>query len=226
LQIILLGAALFTTTACSSDPDHLLGGGGSDGTGPGGPGDPGASSGGPGQPNDTPPELACTAKPQGRSYIGFDGTDLGATRVNENMGINRARIKPYAALASEYQRALGLVPPSLAGAGDSFDAPPARWFAEAKLTGVSLAAIFDISFEGCITFTKDAADYAAAPDATSAPAVCTSLMKKAWSRTPSPEETAACVKLATTQLASETNPRRQWAYVCASVLSSSNFLTF
>ncbi len=213
--------------ACAPDGDQLLGGGGNGG--PNGSGDPNAqgapgTSGGPGDA--TPPTLECTAKPQGRAYIGFDGADMSAARDNENVGINRARLKPYAAMQSEYQRVLGLVPPSLAGSAESFDSPPPRWFIEARQTGVSLSAIFDISFEGCIAFTKDAADYAAMPDATSAATMCTSLMKKAWNRTPSPDESAACVTLATSQLASEANPRRRWAYVCASVLSSSNFLTF
>jgi len=216
--------------ACAPDGDSLLGGGG--GGGPngngndkngGGPNAPGA----PGQPGaDTPPELQCTQKPQGRAYLGFDGLDLGASRVNENVGINRARIKPFPVLQGEYQRVLGLVPASLAGAADSFDAPPPRWFADARQSGVSLSAIFDISFEGCVAFTKDAADYAAMPDATSAGNVCTALMKKAWNRSPTPDESAACVSLATTQLGAEAAPRRRWAYVCASVLSSSNFLTF
>ncbi len=216
-------------SACGSDGDSLLGngnggGGGANGNGSGDPGAPG----GPGQPGgpDAPPQLECTAKPQGRAYINFDGTDLATTRVNENVGINRARLKPYGVMASEYQRVLGLVPPSLAGAADSFDEPPARWFSEARQTGVSLSAIFDISFEACVAFTKDAGDYAAMPDATSAAAVCTNLMKKSWNRSPTPDESAACVTLATTQLASESAPRRRWAYVCASVLSSSNFLTF
>ena len=213
--------------ACSSDADSLLGGGAGGTSGGAGSGDPNAP-GGPGQPGGPglPPVLECTAKPQGRAYIGFDGADLAASRINENVGINRARLKPYVVMAPEYQRVLGLVPPSLAGAADSFDDPPARWFSEARQTGVSLSAIFDISFEGCVAYTKDAADYAANPDATTAANVCTALMKKAWNRSPSPDEAAACVTLATTQLASEASPRRRWAYVCASVLSSSNFLTF
>ena len=213
-------------TGCAPDPDSLTGGGGGGGDGTPGGGGPGAP-GGPAKPGgDTPAELQCTVKPQGRAYLGFDGVDLGGARVNENVGVNRARVKPYVVMASEYQRVLGLVPPSLAGAAGSFDDPPARWFTEASHSGVSLAAIFDLSFEGCEAFTKDAADYAAMPDATSAVAVCTSLMKKAWNRSPSPDEIGACVTFGTTKLNAEPSARRRWAYVCASVLSSSNFLTF
>jgi hypothetical protein len=45
-------------------------------------------------------------------------------------------------------------------------------------------------------------------------------------RSPTPAEAAACVDLATGKLSTEPDPRRRWSYVCASVLSSSNFLTF
>lgn len=210
--VALAGAA----SACADDPDQLLGRGSRTG-------DPGSSSGG---GNVTPEALLCTQKPEGRSYAGFDGVELEAKRLDENVGVNRARLKPHAVLAGEYQRVLGLVPPSLAGSAGSFDEPPARWYAEAQHSGVSLNAIFSISFEGCTAFTKTAPEYAAAPTATTADQVCAALMRKAWSRSPSPDEIAACTTLATTKLNDEPDPRRRWTYVCASILSSSQFLTF
>jgi hypothetical protein len=192
---------------------------------------PGAADGtnngaNPDDPNAAPGALECTVKPDGRSYVLFDGTKLEATRINENVGVNRARLKPFAVMQGEYQRVLGLVPASLAAAGGSFDEAPERWFAEAQHSGVSLNAIFDISFDGCLQYTKTAADFAAAPTTETATTACTSLMRKAWSKTPAPEEIDACTTLATTKLASETNVRRRWTYVCASILSSSQFLTF
>ena len=129
-------------------------------------------------------------------------------------------------LAGEYQRVLGLVPASLAASGSSFDEPPARWYAEAQHSGVSLNAIFDLSFEGCLAFTKTSADYAAAPTSATATTVCTTLMRKAWSHSPSPEEIASCTTLAVTKLAAEPDARKRWTYVCSSILSSSQFLTF
>jgi len=56
--------------------------------------------------------------------------------------------------------------------------------------------------------------------------MCGALMRKAWSKTAAPRRIASCTTLATTKLATEPDARRRWAYVCASILSSSQFLTF
>ena len=209
-SLLALGAA-----ACGADPNVL--------DGPGGPGSQ------PTTPTDataTAEALQCTQVPQGRSYTLFDGSKMEASRLNENVGVNRARIKPFGVLAGEYQRVLGLVPASLAASAGSFDEPPARWYAEAQHSGVSLNAIFDLSFEGCSAFTKTSADYAAAPTNETATTVCTSLMRKAWSHAPSPDEITSCTTLATSKLATEPDARKRWSYVCSSILSSSQFLTF
>jgi hypothetical protein len=222
LHISLLATALALgtcVTACADDPDALTG----RKNAAGGPDAPGAN---PDDPNATPAALECTVKPEGRSYVLFDGTKLEQTRANENVGVNRARLKPYAVLQGEYQRVLELVPASLAASAGSFDDAPPRWFEEAQHSGVSLNAIFDISFEGCLTYTKTAPEYAAAPTAETSATVCTALMRKAWSRSPSPDEITSCTTLATTKLAAEPDARRRWTYVCSSILSSSQFLTF
>jgi len=216
MKLTPLFALAFVVVACSDDPDALTGRGQK---GPGAAGD---------NPNGevTPESLQCTDKPQGRSYKNFDGQTLESDRTNENIGVNRARVKPYSVMAGEYTRALGAAPPSLAGAASSFDDPPARWFDEASHSGVSLNALFEISFEGCKTYVAGQADLAAAPTGDSASKFCSSLMRKAWSRTPSPEEISGCSSLATDKLSSEQDVKRRWAYVCASVLSSTQFLTF
>ena len=219
LLVILSVATGVALTACAAEDDPLSGRtsrNGADGT----------SGGGEGEGEGTPAALQCTEKPEGRSYKNFDGNLLELQRVNENVGINRARLKPFAVMAGEYQRVLGLVPASLAGSAGSFDEPPARWYAEAQHSGVSLNAIFSISFEGCQAYTKTAPEYGAAPTAETAATVCSTLMRKAWSRAASPYEIASCVKLATTKLNDEPDARRKWTYVCSSILSSSQFLTF
>ncbi len=207
-------------SACAEDASSLTGS-----RARGGPGSA-EEDGTPGEGEPVPEELQCTVKPQGRSYVLFDGSKLEASRLNENMGVNRARIKPYVVMASEYQRVLGVVPESIKTAGSSFDDPPARWFAESVYSGVAMNAIFEISYEGCLAYAKAAPDLKAAPTADSAKAECTKMMRKAWSRTPSPEEIAGCTDLAVTKLASQTDVARHWAYVCSSILSSSQFLTF
>jgi hypothetical protein len=213
-----LGAAtlIILVAACADNPDALLG------KRAGGPNDGENANG----ENETPESLQCTAKPEGRAYVNFNGNHLDQNRTNENVGVNRARIKPYAVMANEYQRVLGLVPEAIKTAGGSFDAPPERWYAESTHSGVSMNTIFEISFAGCVAYAKAAPDLKAAPTPESAKAECTRLMRKAWNRTPSPEEIQGCTDLAMTKLASQTDVSRRWAYVCSSVLSSSQFLTF
>lgn len=213
--VAVLGALLLG--ACSDDPDALTGRGSRPGANGEGEGENGAV---------TPESLQCTVKPEGRSYVNFDGAKLEAERLNENVGVNRARIKPYAVMAGEYTRVLGSAPPSLAQAASSFEDPPARWFAESTHSGVSLNAIFDISFEGCRVYVSGQGDLAAAPTKESATKFCSSMIRKAWSRTPSPEEIDGCAVLATDKLGTEPDARRKWSYVCATILSSSHFLTF
>lgn len=221
LSLLAAVAALAASvTACGADPDQLTGRQNV-------PGSDGENNGAnPDDPNAAPGALECTVKPEGRSYVLFDGTKLEEKRPNENVGVNRARVKPFGVMKGEYQRVLGLVPPSLDASAGSFDEAPARWFAEAQHSGVSLNAVFDISFEGCAAYTKTGAEFAAMPTAESAATVCTTLMRKAWSKSPAPEEVTACTNLATTKLAAEPDARRRWTYVCSSILSSSQFLTF
>lgn len=171
--------------------------------------------------------LQCNVKPQGaRSYVLFDGTKMEEQRTNEATGMNRARMKPYGVMASEYQRVLGNTPDSIKTAGPSFNAAPARWYGEPVYSGVTMNTAFNISFEGCLKYTAANADMKSAPTQDSAKEQCTSFMRKAWSRTPSPEEVDACTDLAVNKLSAETDATRRWAYVCASILSSSQFLTY
>ena len=240
LKIGLLLAAFtaFGTAACSEDVDALT-------NGKGARTKDGATEGAPCTSNDecqsgtcdmdakvcvgssVQAALQCNAKPEGtRSYALFDGTKLEEKRANEGSGINRARVKPYAVMASEYQRVLGTTPETIKTASGSFDAAPARWFAEATYSGVSMNAVFNISYEGCLTYAKQSADLKAAPTAESAKTECSKLMRKAWSKAPTPEEIDGCVDLATNKTSAEADVSRRWSYVCATVLTSSQFLTF
>jgi hypothetical protein len=230
-RALLLGATLGLVAvaaglaACSGgDPDALLR---PSAGGPGGPTtDPSGSSTTPGGGEPPPVVLECTEKPPGRSYQGFDGVGLEAARVNENIGLNRGRIKPFAVLAGEYTRVLGRVPAGLAAESGSFETPPARWYEEPRATGVGLATLYTVSFEGALAYAKADPKFAAAPTAATAATECGAFMAKAWSRTASPNEITECVTLATTKLDKETNPQRKWAYVFASVLTSTGFLTY
>jgi len=218
ITALLVAIGAVGLAACGDDPDALTGRGARNG----GPNGEEGSSGGEG----TPEGLTCSEKPNARSYVNFDGAKLEAQRLNENIGVNRARIKPFAVMAGEYTRVLGTTPPGLAQSAGSFDDAPPRWFEEATHSSVSMSAIFDISFEGCRVYVSGQGDLANAPTKESAEKFCSSMMRKAWSRTASPEEISGCATLATDKLTTEPDARRKWSYVCASILSSSQFLTF
>lgn len=207
----LLAAVLLA--ACEEEPETLK---------PSDYSEPGA-----GNPDAKTPEgTGTTVQPSGRPYNGFDNKDLGAGRVQEPLGANRARLVPFEALGGEYTRVIGAAPASLAAASSSFDTAPARWFVEAQASGVGLSTMFSVSFEGAVAMTAADPKYAVAPTAETAPAECIALMKKAWLRTPSPEETSACVDLAVNRLGKEPDAKKKWAYVIASVLSTTRFATF
>jgi hypothetical protein len=212
-SILFSSVLVLVTSACSSDPDALARH----------PAPPGATGDGTGEAP-PPPEapVACTS----REYKTFDGSLLTKGRAETPPGNDRARLKPFESLASEYARVLGATPASLAGAAATFASPPKRWYSEPQGNAVALETAYAIAFDGCLDFTASDAAYSGAPDATSAPAVCADMARRFWSKTPTPAEIQPCVDVATTGAASEPAPRRKWAYACASVLTAAGFLTY
>lgn len=176
---------------------------------------------------------ACKAKQ--RSYVGLGGEKLEAGRFETPAGFDHARVKPYAVLASELQRTIGYVPPALAEAKDVFGEAPARWYEEPELGSIALFQAYRLAFDGCTAYTADDARFAADPTRATAETECRSMQRSFWSRAPSPEELESCVTVALSssqEIApgagspTQVGPRRRWAYACASVLSSSRFLTY
>lgn len=213
----------FCLIACASESSDLTGGPG------GGPGqDPGADPNNPNGPGPAPTDTtptppapgACEAQP----HVGFAKTDFVADRKPGDIGLNRRRVKPYSALATEFNRALGAVPTALGTNVAAFGEAPARWFQEPNEGAVSLYTTYMISFSTCYE-TLTQAEYQIAPDATTAPATCAKLQRKFWQRTATPDETKACSDL-TLGLTTEPLARRRWAHACASILSSSGFTTY
>jgi len=164
--------------------------------------------------------------PKNRDYKSFDQTTLTAKRTVTRLGNDRGRVKPFSALQSEYARVLGATPASLAGSGATFGQAQKNWFEEPQANAVALQTAYNIAFDGCLDYTKTDAAFAAAPDATSAPTQCGAMVRKFWSRVAAPQEVQACADMATTGAAAEPDPRRKWAYACASVLSSAGFMTY
>lgn len=150
----------------------------------------------PAKPNDP-----ATCAPA-RKLVGFGGRDLAPERLVENAGVDRHRVKPYDVLAGEYARVLGKTPASLAAADTTFGSPPPRWFDEPNVSGTVMFAAFRISYDGCL----DAAEQ-----------TCAAFQRKAWSRTPTPEEIGACDAL---------KQKEGWPTACAAVLTSGGFITY
>ncbi|MBP9111526.1 MAG: hypothetical protein KBF88_01900 [Polyangiaceae bacterium] len=192
--------------------------------------------GGPGGPG-----MLCAA---GRDYKDPGGFSLisGAPEKDRPvnvMGFDRDRVKPFAAYSEDLRKAVGRNPASLNGAATTFGNVPDRWFEEPSSSAIGLFTAYRIAFDGCQGLVNDAAvraKYMIAPDVATATTECTAWARKYWSKSISPDELAACVKIATVDSVSEkddrsgaltptTSPRR-WAYTCASVLTSAGFLTY
>lgn len=204
--------------ACGDGGDELTGGPQRGGNGPG---EEGTQPGEDGKPAADDPAL-CTSK----TYAGFENFELTSERKVQKLGTDRARMKPFSALQTEYTRVLGNTPASLTGAAATFGQPPARWYEEPAANAVALQTAQNIAFDGCLTYTATATEFASAPDQTSAETQCAAMARKFWSKTPGPSEISACVEVATTGSAAEPNARRKWAYACASVLTSAGFLAY
>ncbi|MBP9111523.1 MAG: hypothetical protein KBF88_01885 [Polyangiaceae bacterium] len=160
-----------------------------------------------------------------KTYEGF-GAPLEVGEGADEAGKNRLRFKPFDALLGEMSRVIGVRPASISTQGEAFGQEPPRWLREPRASAISLVTFYNAAFDGCKQYVATPAEFAALPTDASADAQCNALAKRFWSRSPSPEEMAACKTFALTKSAKETDPRRRWAYVCASVLSSAGFLTY
>jgi hypothetical protein len=163
----------------------------------------------------------------GRAYVGIGGSDLKARRVDLAATVNRARVRPYAALVSDYERVVGSLPERpLETLANSFGETTPRWSIEPQQSAIGVYVAYVTAFDACLGMTASAETYAAAPTAASAATECTRLATKAWSRTPDEAEMNACVQLATVDSAAEPSARRRWASVCASIMTAAAALTY
>ena len=171
----------------------------------------------------TPEVALCDS---GRTYQGFGGQELTLDRKEADVGLERARTKPFAALQSEYVRVLGNTPELLGQSESTFGLTPARWYPKTDPNAVSLYQAYRIAFQGCLRITASSSQYAQTPTIETARAECSSWARKFWSRTAMGPELEACANVIGVYSTSETNLRRRWAHGCASVLTASDFLTF
>jgi hypothetical protein len=138
--------------------------------------------------------------------------------------VDRRRVKPYSALQSEFQRALGNVPAALATSSATFGGDAPRWYSEPTLGAVSAITMYSLAFTSCYDTMTDA-KYAQMPTAASAATECAAMQRKIWQRTATPDEAQACVDNAV-GLTDEPVARRRWADVCASIMTSAEFTTY
>ena len=218
-------AALFLVGACAAEDANSLGGQPvepNNPNDPNGPVDPNNPTPTPSPTTPTPPGPgACEANP----HVGFAGTDFVADRKPGEIGTNRRRVKPFTSLATEYRRVLGVVPAALPSNVAAFGDTPARWFAEPQQGAVSLYTSYTLAFTTCYD-TMTNANFQLAPTAATAATECAALQRKAWQRTATPDEVAACADLVVNGNPAETNPRRRWAHGCASNLTATGFTTY
>lgn len=170
------------------------------------------------------PEVALCES--GRSYEGFGGAQLTQDRKEADIGLERARTKPFAALQTEYVRVLGNTPALLAQSESTFGLTPPRWYPKTDPNAVSLYQAYRIAFQGCLTVTAQPAQYTQLPTLESARTECGAWAKKFWGRPAMGAELDACANVVGIYSTSETSVRRRWAHGCASVLTASDFLTF
>ncbi len=233
--LAVLASSSALATGCSSekscgelDCDNEQGPGGGNG------GEGGSGGGGGGQQ----PGVTCSDAAQER--LGLGGSSLKLTRQEGVGGADRRRTKPYEVLSGEIARVVGSTPASMAALGATFGEPPARWFVEPKPSAVALSSALDVTFESCLKYTETDAAFGTAPEPSTASAACTDMARKFWSRVVAPADVQGCVDVATVDSVNETyasgangsplttatTPRRRWAYACASLLTSTQFLAY
>lgn len=174
--------------------------------------------------DDDEEELAC--EELGRTYTGIAGTELQAGRALAPPYSDRQRVKPFSSLGGEYSRVLGNQAADVGAFAATFGRPPARWFEEPEASANTLYASFTLAFQGCLALTATGAEYAEAPTEDTATAACGSLARQFWDRNAEPEELTGCIDYAVSGTASEADPRRRWAYTCASVLTAAGFVSY
>jgi hypothetical protein len=161
-----------------------------------------------------------------RSYAGFDGAPLEANRAVMVAGSDRLRTKPYAALASEYDRALGLTGTGTREYAATFGQAPDRWFTEPLPSASTLYASFAIAYRACTQLVGSTTGYEQAPTPSSADVICRERARVAWGRDATDVEAAACVDFAVAKTLATDPPAKRWAYTCAAVLTAADFLTY
>jgi hypothetical protein len=169
---------------------------------------------------------APTVCEQARAYTGLGGDDMTVDRPKIAVGTDRMRMKPYAALAAEYNRALGLTDVNTAPYAGTFGKSPPRWYEEPAASAATVYAAFALAYSACSRKTAAGGTFAMAPGPALADQICRDFTRAAWRRDATADEISACSTFALTQTKASDPPAKRWAYTCASVLTASDFLSY
>lgn len=181
-----------------------------------------------------PAAVACNGVSVGRSYRGFAGEALDASRLPLAAGQDMARIRDGSDLQNFFEER------SIRGASvtrsdqQSFGIFPERWLENRQASFATLYRAYALAFDGCLDAFENpqpysaftSADFQVAPTPESAQRQCQVLGKKLWLREMIAEELQPCVEYAQEVQSLETVPHRQWAYICASIAGAASFLTY
>jgi hypothetical protein len=161
----------------------------------------------------------------GRTYQGF-GEELTRTRTQGELGTERRRPKHYQALVVDYERAFAGRPILLGEAEATFGAIPERWYTEPPTSAVAIVMAFRIAFQGCLANSTQLDLPRFPPTLETARERCSAWTTLFLGRKALPSETEKCATLIQDTAQSETDSRRRWAYGCAFILTTPDFLTF
>lgn len=191
-----------------------------------------------------PGTAVCQAAPTGRGYRGlggepleFDRSDVAPLVDTHRTFRNVVENSGAWTVISEVTRALGAgassSDPELKdpGVGAAFGVTPRSWFEESEVGAFAVYVTFQYAFKACgrafdthpTTLKAGWFEHTAhAPTPDRARAFCERTQRAAWMKEPLPAEVAACEQLALEL--PEPDVKKCWAYVCASVFASPNFL--
>ncbi len=204
-------------------------------------------------PPDVPPlpsVAVCASMTSGRGYRGLAGEALEADRIDAEALVDVDR--PYRVVMFNYET-WNLVPDvqkcsgggvygssfddperKSAGLAASFGVTPDHWYAESEVGAFAVFTTFEYAFSVCqrLIATPPRASTAGwyehtafEPTPERARAYCQRAEHAAWLREPTSDEVQTCVDLALS-LTDEPDVPTRWTYVCSSILSSSNFLSY
>ncbi len=202
-----------------------------------GPGvdDPSTPGDGSQPPVITSQAAVCSTGPKGRSYKSLDGHPLEYDRANVDLGVDIARLPTSGQLIETQRGGLGqdfyqlhLYTREFGEAFGQQEGLTLRGWFQPTTPGISLAwTFFYSSYRACLEAVTNPQIYqppeawTQTPTAQTAPVQCRRWMMTLWWDLPTEEQVADCADFAVNEIPTlAQTPAQQWAYVCASIMSS------